>query len=68
MNTCTWLDCSEIAEHLQLDNNEKQWANLCANHHKELNDAIESEDSKTLLRCWVRAKGGAKVIVKRMFE
>ncbi len=61
---CTWVDCTEVATTPKIGNDGSQWANLCAAHAKELDDNLL--DPKAVLRCWVRAQGGAKRMVEKM--
>jgi hypothetical protein len=77
---CTWFDppdqrCAQEAQHPQIGDGGKMWANLCPEHHAEMerasNEFLDSNgktDKKRIgwmLRCWVRASGGAKKMVKR---
>ncbi len=41
------------------------WANLCDRHHEELEEAIQSLDGKQIMSAWIKAGGGAKVMMKR---
>ncbi len=61
---CTWKDCNSKAINIQLDKNGKEWANLCKNHHNELEEAIDNPQPKKVLRAWVLASGGAKKMVR----
>jgi hypothetical protein len=61
---CTWVDCPEVAAHPQIGQDGKEWANLCDVHAKELDDSLL--DPKAVLRCWVRASGGPKVMAEKM--
>ena len=71
---CTWVDCKDKASWPQKDKNGKVWANLCQEHHLELETALEEslKDSsnsfkmKLMLSCYVKAQGGAKEMAKRM--
>lgn len=64
---CTWQDppdkrCENLGMHEEVDKDGKIWANLCQEHHQELEYAIDKDpfDIPLMLRCWVRAGGGAK--------
>lgn len=63
---CTWKDCTKVVCHPQLDKYGNQWANLCHEHHMELEQSLEKLDAKTLLRNWVLANGGAKEMARKM--
>lgn len=70
---CTWKNCENKQEVSQLDKNGNEWANLCKNHHEELENAIKNfcenpsqENIKNQLRCWVLASGGADAMTKRI--
>lgn len=65
MKTCTWESCQVEAVHTKLDKFERPWAHLCDAHDRELNAAFKT-DAKTIMRCWVKAKGGAKACVEEM--
>ncbi len=66
---CTWKDCKKEAMRIQLDKNGKQWANLCEEHHNELEKAmdifINDANFKKMLSAWVMAQGGAKVALDK---
>jgi hypothetical protein len=62
---CTWEGCQEQATEKQLDKSGSEWADLCRTHHDELETAITT-DFKAMMRCWVKAKGGAKKAAERM--
>lgn len=66
MASCTWVDCTEHANFPQKSKDGSIWANLCSAHNKELDDSLL--DPKGVLRCWVRASGGAKSMAARMME
>lgn len=61
---CTWVDCDEVAEHPQIGDSGNMWANLCSTHNKELEDNLL--DAKGILRCWIKASGGAKILAYGM--
>lgn len=65
---CTWKDCQREAECPQKDKTGKEWANLCKEHDKEIEDVFKSEkfDVKKVLKCWVLASGGADKLSKEM--
>jgi hypothetical protein len=65
---CTWKDCNNKAEYFCLNREGVAWANLCKVHDKELDEAVISSIPKIILRAWVRASGGASIIVDRMFH
>lgn len=64
--TCTWKNCNENAAHPQISSDGQEWANLCDQHHQELENAISELDPKTLLRAWILAMGGAKKAARRL--
>lgn len=64
MSQCTWIDCREQASVPQIGKDGSQWANLCPAHAKEVDDNLL--DVKGILRCWVRAQGGASAMVGKM--
>ena len=57
---CTWVDCINTATKPQLNEQGNQWANLCDEHHEQIQKAIEELDVKALVSAWVKASGGAK--------
>jgi len=63
---CKWKDCNNKGSIPQLDKNRSQWAFLCEEHHKELEESIESMEPKAILQAWVRASGGPKKMVEGM--
>lgn len=65
---CTWSECEDQGLYVELDRDNKPWANLCAPHHAELETAIGSMDAKALLRSWLRAQGGARKAAERMMK
>lgn len=66
MTRCTWKECEQDARHPQIAQGGEVWANLCDQHHQEMEAAIEKLDPKTLLRAWICAQGGAEAAAKRM--
>lgn len=66
---CTWKDCRNKAAYPQLDKHGSTWANLCSEHHEELekvfglivNNPVR-DNIKRMLAAWVKASGGAKVM------
>jgi hypothetical protein len=64
MSQCTWVDCNNEATAPQVGKDGNQWANLCEEHTKEMDDNLM--DAKGVLRCWVRAQGGAQGMVGKM--
>ena len=65
MNICTWVGCTVVATHPQLDRNGTMWANLCLHHHAELSESIATSIPK-MVSAWVKAKGGAKKATEAM--
>jgi len=58
---CTWKDCRKEAKHPQVGKTGVEWANLCNEHNKELDEDISALFSpKKVLKDWVLAHGGAK--------
>lgn len=62
---CTWKGCDKEAVQPKLDRDGNQWADLCEDHHGELEKAIGAEP-KRMLSAWVKAMGGAKIAAGRM--
>jgi hypothetical protein len=65
MMNCTWVDCKKTAKVPEVASDGEVWANLCDEHHNELEEAIGCLEPKKLLRAWVRASGGAKKMASR---
>jgi hypothetical protein len=63
---CTWEGCVADATHPQLDKAGHIWAQLCNEHHNELDAALEALSVKATLRAWVKAQGGAKAAARRV--
>lgn len=64
---CTWKGCIKLACMPQLSKCGEIWANLCIEHHKELDDSCKSAATtpgKTV-RAWVLAHGGSKALAKK---
>jgi hypothetical protein len=66
MSGCTWEGCGEPGTAPLHDRNGKRWALLCVAHEKELDAAILGLDAKAVIRCWVKASGGAKRLADEM--
>ncbi len=71
-NCCTWVDCQEPATHDHVAGDREVWARLCEKHHAEFETVEDrflkeggSENTKAMLRAWVRAGGGAKKMAER---
>jgi len=66
---CTWRDCESDGTNPQLDNKKREWANLCQEHHDEIENSIAADpfEPKRLMRAWIKAQGGAKEASKRIF-
>ena len=71
--TCTWKGCTEEADYPQLDRHGNEWANLCIEHHNELDisisNSVDKQDKKSIkkvLSSWIKAVGGAKKMSERM--
>lgn len=68
---CTWQDppdknCTNEAKHpWRTQDGRELWAHLCTIHHNELTAGVASPDVRMMLRCWVRAGGGPKVMTAR---
>jgi len=67
MSKCTWKNCQNEGKYPQIAKNSEQWAFLCDEHDKEIEDGILSPrfNPKRILRNWVLASGGAKEMIKR---
>lgn len=71
---CTWQDppdkrCPLEGNHDHKDNMGVVWASLCDQHQAEFNDAYDETkpaDVPLMLRCYVRAGGGAKKMAGRI--
>jgi hypothetical protein len=65
---CTWVDCEKEATTLIKEKDGKDYANLCDEHNKELNDSINKNpfNAAKMLQCWIKAGGGAKKMSERM--
>ena len=63
--TCTWVGCTRIAKFPQTTKDGEVWANLCAEHAKELESGLTAT-APIILRNWVRAGGGAEKMAARM--
>ncbi len=69
VDKCTWKDCDKEATHKQVrDDGVSVWANLCTDHHEELEKALHQPTPKSILRAWVLASGGAKTMTDNMFK
>lgn len=65
---CTWKGCSNKATTPQIDSNGNEWANLCDDHHRLLDETLgDPKKIKLMLSYWVKAQGGAKA-ASRMYE
>lgn len=65
-NKCTWVDCEQEAHNPQIGSDGKAWADLCFDHAKELDASLL--DPKAVLRCWIRAQGGARAMTDRIMS
>lgn len=65
---CTWEGCDKPATTPQLDRDGAAWATLCDAHNTELDDAIGKASPKAMMRCWIKAKGGAAAAAKGMMR
>jgi len=61
---CTWKDCNKKGKFSQLDKNGNEWANLCEEHNRELDESI-GLDFKKMLSSWIKASGGAKKMTEK---
>ena len=66
MPQCTWKNCEKQATHPQDDNYGHEWANLCNDHHQELESATDSMKPKLIVKAWMLAMDGAKHAAQRM--
>ena len=57
---CTWKGCNKEASIPQKDRNGSIWANLCTDHDREINTALETLQPKSIMRAWILASGGAQ--------
>jgi hypothetical protein len=64
--TCTWVDCTKEASHPHFGKDEKQWCNLCEDHHNELEGYMVNGEARQILSSWVKAQGGAKKATEAM--
>ena len=70
-NQCTWKAkdtdrCQATASHPQIGRDGRQWANLCADHEKRLNELITSGEPPKLVGAWIAASGGPAVLAGKM--
>lgn len=56
---CTWEGCGNEARAPQIAGDGSVWANLCDEHSKQLEDAIDALDVEKILSSWVKAQGGS---------
>jgi hypothetical protein len=63
--TCTWEDCTEHATKPRIAQDGSKWADLCDQHDRQIQTAIDT-GSVSLLSFWVKAQGGAKAAARRM--
>ena len=79
MRQCTWKGreerCGKEATEQQLGKDGSVWADLCPEHHKELDEALRAvaqvaEGDKSafprMMSAYVKAGGGAKAMARRM--
>lgn len=64
---CTWKYCEKNAVHPQVASDGEVWANLCDEHHAELEAAIGDRPEK-MISAWVLAMGGAKLASRRVLK
>jgi hypothetical protein len=70
---CTWLNCTAEAIVPQKANDGSTWANLCLEHHQEIENCMTKFEQpeygpKRMLSSWVKAQGGAKAAAARMMN
>ncbi len=68
---CTWVDCRLDAAHPQVAEDGEQWANLCEDHNKELEESLDlavSGNIKKMISSWIKAQGGSKKAAARMMR
>lgn len=72
MTRCTWQDppdkqCERLAAIDHVSKDGETWARLCKEHDKELTDSqADPINVPLMLRCWVRAGGGHKIMAARL--
>ena len=67
---CTWVDCSADAKYPHLSKDGTPWANLCDDHHAQVEKDCDPVDCdiRKMLSSWVKASGGAKVMAGKMLK
>ena len=70
---CTWVDCTAVATHRQVGKDSQQWANLCDEHHAQMEKASGDflggiTGPQKLLSAWVKAQGGSAKAAGRMMR
>lgn len=68
---CTWDQCPKLAEHPQLSRNGEEWANLCDEHHRQLEEALGTLDARRTLGAWAKAgthHPGRTLMIESMAE
>ncbi len=63
---CTWKDCERPAAHPQIGQDGKEWANLCDEHHTEMEEGLRTLEPRRVVRDWVNAQGGARKAADRV--
>ena len=61
MIKCTWKNCKASAKTPQIHEG-KVWANLCAEHCKNLRDVERTDNVDLIGEAWVIAQGGIETI------
>lgn len=69
---CTWESCLLEPEYEELDKQGQVWAELCQQHHCELNEAIRDWASdggpKVVMKAYIKAQGGSKKAADRAMK
>lgn len=66
MTKCSGKGCESEGTHKVTDREGIQWALLCDEHNEELNASIREGSAPKIMRCYVKAKGGAEKAAKEL--
>jgi hypothetical protein len=61
---CSYFGCNETIAESEITS--KDLMKFCNEHLAELNNIIDKEDAKGILRFWVKSSGGAERLAKSM--
>lgn len=69
---CTWQEnetigrCAGASAQVLRSEDGQPWAALCAQHYAEHEAALAAQEPRAILRCWVKASGGAAKLARRI--